>query len=79
MIGAIGWKYVVPPKVQLPEPPEVIPSPAPWLYSGPPLSPGSAHTVVWIRPLTVVPSAYVTVELIAVMVPPCTPEVVPLR
>ena len=47
-----GWKKVVPPLVQSPLPPEVSPSAFVPSYSGPPESPPSAHTVVWIRPLT---------------------------
>ncbi len=48
-----GWKNVVPPLVQLPEPPEVRPIAAVPENSGPPLSPGCAHTLVRIRPETI--------------------------
>src|SRR5690606_29142849 len=48
-----GWKYVVPPVRQSPLPPEVTPSATPSENIGPPLSPGSAHTLVSISPLTV--------------------------
>ena len=47
-----GWKKVVPPVVQLPEPPEVRPSAAVPVKSGPPLSPGCAQMFVRIRPET---------------------------
>ncbi|MGC0353569.1 hypothetical protein RKD25_000858 [Streptomyces sp. SAI-124] len=48
-----GWKNVVPPWVQSPLPPEVMPSAIPSENIGPPLSPGSAHTFVSISPVTV--------------------------
>lgn len=48
-----GWKNVVPPEVQSPLPPEVRPSAMPSENIGPPLSPGSAHTFVSMRPVTV--------------------------
>ena len=48
-----GWKYVVPPEEQLPEPPEVMPWACVPASSEPPESPGSAHTLVRIRPETV--------------------------
>ncbi len=51
-----GWKNVVPPEEQLPLPPEVRPSAVLPEKSAPPLSPGSAQTLVWIRPETM-PSA----------------------
>ena len=50
-----GWKNVVPPVLQLPLPPEVRPSALVPSYSGPPESPGSAQTLVWISPETVPP------------------------
>ncbi|CAM5506713.1 hypothetical protein SHIRM173S_11639 [Streptomyces hirsutus] len=50
-----GWKKVVPPEEQLPLPPEVRPTALPPEKSEPPLSPGSAQTSVWIRPLTMSP------------------------
>lgn len=43
-----GWKYVTPPKAQSPVPPEVRPMAVLPEKSGPPLSPGSAHTLVRI-------------------------------
>lgn len=43
-----GWKNVVPPVRQSPLPPEVSPSATLPAYSGPPLSPGSAQTLVLI-------------------------------
>src|SRR4051794_14346422 len=48
-----GWKNVVPPEVQLPLPPEVRPSAVDPANREPPLSPGSAQTLVRIRPVTV--------------------------
>src|SRR4051794_30080754 len=53
MAFVTGWKNVVPPVVQSPLPPEVTPSATPSENKGPPLSPGSAHTFVWMRPVTV--------------------------
>src|SRR5690606_38097980 len=50
-----GWKKVVPPEVQSPLPPEVRPTALSPEKSEPPLSPGSAQTSVWIRPLTMSP------------------------
>jgi hypothetical protein len=52
-ISFTGWKYVVPPEVQLPDPPEV--TPCAWLPDShePPESPGSAQTLVRVRPVTV--------------------------
>src|SRR5690606_22935314 len=43
-----GWKKVVPPEEQSPLPPEVRPTALLPEKSEPPLSPGSAHTSVWI-------------------------------
>jgi hypothetical protein len=51
-----GWKKVSPPTVQSPLPPEVRPIALFSLNRAPPLSPGSAQTSVWMRPVTV-PSA----------------------
>ena len=48
------------------------------MKTGPPLSPGSAHTVVRIRPVTV-PSAYRTVALSCCTVPEWMPVVLPRR
>lgn len=48
-----GWKNVSPPEVQSPLPPEVRPIALLPEKSEPPLSPGSAHTSVWMSPLTV--------------------------
>lgn len=48
-------------------------------YSGPPESPGSAHTVVWISPPTLPPPEYRTVTLSAVTRPVWVPVVEPLR
>lgn len=45
-----GWKNVVPPLEQLPLPPEVRPSAVLPENNAPPLSPGSAQTLVWIMP-----------------------------
>lgn len=47
-----GWKKVSPPEEQSPLPPEVSPIAASPSKSAPPLSPGSAQTVVSIRPET---------------------------
>ncbi len=52
MASGSGWKNVVPPRAQSPLPPEVTPSARPSENSGPPLSPGSAHTSVSMRPVT---------------------------
>ena len=55
-----GWKNVVPPDVQFPEPPEVKPcawtrvAPLGDTYA-PPESPGSAQTLVRVRPETMSP------------------------
>src|SRR5436309_2440959 len=50
-----GWKKVSPPLVQSPLPPEVRPTAESPENIEPPLSPGSAHTSVCIRPLTMSP------------------------
>src|SRR5262245_18490888 len=77
-----GWKKVVPPELQLPEPPEVRPMAVtvdvPLLTREPPESPGSAHTLVRIIWLTE-PSAYRTVVFTALIVPQCQPVVEPDR
>ena len=52
-ISFTGWKYVVPPEEQLPDPPDVTPCACVPAMSEPPESPGSAHTFVRISPLTV--------------------------
>lgn len=51
-ISLTGWWYVVPPTLQLPEPPEV--TPWAWLpeMNEPPESPGCAHALVRVRPVT---------------------------
>jgi len=51
--GFTGLKYVVPPWVQSPEPPEVTPCAWLPLIQAPPESPGSAQTFVLVRPVTV--------------------------
>src|SRR5689334_16184227 len=77
-IGLTGWKYMTPPEVQLPEPPEV--TPCAWLPASqePPESPGSAQAFVRVSPETV-PSAYVTEAFFCWMVPQCQPVVEPER
>ena len=47
------WKKVVPPELQLPEPPEVTPWAWPPLIHDPPESPGSAQAFVLVSPVTV--------------------------
>ncbi len=81
-----GWKKVSPPLVQSPLPPEVRPTAPPsWVNREPPLSPASAQTFVWIRPLTVsTPPGFVslwklTVASRPVTWPLCRPVVEPMR
>src|SRR5689334_6838430 len=51
-ISLTGWKYIVPPLVQLPDPPEV--TPCAWLpeIQDPPESPGSAQALLRVSPYT---------------------------
>src|SRR5690606_21133419 len=74
-----GWKKVVPPEEQSPLPPEVRPTALLPEKSEPPLSPGSAHTSVWIRPLTMSPLPEYTGARRPVTVPEGTSVVEPLR
>ncbi len=72
--------------MQSPLPPEVRPSALPsWVNREPPLSPGSAQTFVWMRPVTVstpfgsVSLWKLTVASRPVTWPSCSPVVEPIR